>query len=108
MTGLPETEAGFQQAVVELATLRGWLCYHTHDSRRSNAGYPDLTLARHRRLVFAELKSETGRVAPAQRLWLDALLAVCADWPDPCSERCPVEVYVWRPSDWPEVEAVLR
>ena len=39
---LKETEKGFQAAVVELARLRGWLVYHTYDSRRSAKGFPDL------------------------------------------------------------------
>ena len=42
------TEAQFQEAVVQLARLTGWLVYHTFDSRRSQAGYPDLTLLKGR------------------------------------------------------------
>lgn len=118
---LPETEVGFQQAVVELASLRGWLCYHTHDSRRSQAGFPDLTMVRGPRLVFAELKSEKGRTSPAQRLWLDQLAAVAEEGRSLASEwngehegtsyyterRSPVEVYEWRPRDWTSIEATL-
>ena len=75
-------------AVRELARVSGWLCYHTHDSRRSEAGFPDLVLARGGRVVFAELKSERGRLRPEQRVWLDALA------------EAEHEVHLWRPADW--------
>ncbi len=38
------TEADFQGQVVELAQLHRWHVYHTFDSRRSHAGFPDLLL----------------------------------------------------------------
>lgn len=82
------TESELQRLVCDLATLRGWSWYHTYDSRRSNAGFPDLVLRRGPRLVFAELKSAKGVVSPAQADWLDGL------------RRTGVEVYVWRPVDW--------
>ena len=67
------SEASFQGAVVEYARLRGWLVYHTRDSRGSQPGYPDLTLVRGGRLIFAELKTDTGRVRVEQQAWLAAL-----------------------------------
>ena len=93
-----QTEAQFERAVIEYAELNGWRVYHTYDSRRSNAGYPDLTLVRLSRLVFAELKTEKGRVSKAQQEWLDALNGTTTH----------IEIYLWRPSDWSEVEATLR
>lgn len=91
------SEKDFMADVVELATWTGWRNYHTHDSRRSNPGFPDIVLVRDGRLIFAELKSEKGKPTPAQRAWLGEL------------RRCPgVEAYVWCPSDWPTLEAVLR
>ena len=68
-----QTEAQFQRTVTEYAALTGWLWYHTHDSRRSHAGFPDLCLVRGDRLIFAELKSERGRVRLEQEAWLQAL-----------------------------------
>ena len=56
-----ESEAEFQRAIVDLATLHGWEHYHTHDSRRSNAGLPDLLLWRGPRLIVAELKIDRRR-----------------------------------------------
>ena len=69
------TEAELQSAVVEAAELGGWLRYHTHDSRRSEPGFPDLALVHPRtgRLLFVELKSAKGRLRPEQRRWLEAL-----------------------------------
>lgn len=91
------TERQLQDAVLELAQTLGWLTYHTFDSRRSAAGFPDLTLVRDR-LVMAELKSDTGRVSVPQATWLDSLVAV------------GVEAYLWKPRDWTNgnIERVLR
>jgi hypothetical protein len=58
-------------------------------------GYPDLTLTRNGRLIFAELKADGGRLRPDQELWLEALRKIAA------------EVYCWRPTDWSEIEDVL-
>lgn len=59
------------------------------------AGFPDLVLV-HRTVIYAELKAQKGRVSEAQKAWHEALRAAGE------------EVHVWRPSDWPEVEARLR
>ena len=63
------TEKQFQASVVQCAVLMGWMVYHPHDSRKSEPGFPDLTMARgHKtddgvesRLVFAELKVSEGK-----------------------------------------------
>lgn len=90
------TEAAFQQQIVELAGLYGWRLYHTYESRRSNPGWPDLVLMRPPELVYAELKTEKGRVSPAQRRWLYGLA------------RCGCEVYIWRPSDFDGIHERLK
>lgn len=91
------SEKEFMANVVELATLLGWRSYHTHDSRRSAPGFPDCVFVRDARLLFAELKTERGRLTLPQRSWLAAL------------RQCRgAEVYEWRPSDWLKIEAVLR
>jgi len=94
------SEADFLAAVTELAVLCGWLVYHTYDSRRSQAGFPDLVLARADTLIFAELKTAKGAIKPAQRTWLDTLGAIANAQPG-------VEVYLWRPKDWVGIEKVL-
>lgn len=72
----PSTEKAFQSQIERYAKLTGWLIYHTFDSRRSTSGFPDLTLCKTgRRTLFAELKSETGKLTDAQIEWLTALAA---------------------------------
>ena len=90
------SEKDWQEVVVAYARIKGWLVYHTHDSRRSAPGFPDLALARGGRLVFAELKREDGKLRPDQTTWVEALLAVAG-----------VEVKVWRPSQWTDVRDTL-
>lgn len=69
------TEAQFQSAIITLAIRLGWMHYHTHDSRRSVPGFPDLVLVHplKRRTIFRELKTMKGRVSAAQTQWLEAL-----------------------------------
>jgi hypothetical protein len=83
------SEKVFLQQVRDLAKLFGWLEFHPYNSRRSSLGYPDLCLCRPPSIIFAELKTATGRVTPAQEAWLQAL------------GQCPgVETHVWRPNAW--------
>jgi hypothetical protein len=96
MTTTTMTEAQWQSRVVDLAAWCGWLVFHPHDSRRSTPGWPDLVMVRDGRLILAELKTERGRVSVEQKRWLAALSLVVG-----------VEVYLWRPSDWPAVQRSL-
>lgn len=84
------TENQLLAAVRQLIKLNGLLGYHTHRSDRSEPGFPDLTIlhAASGRLAFAELKTDKGRVTPAQRTWLDGL-----------ARTAGVLVYLWRPAD---------
>jgi hypothetical protein len=89
------SEKEWQQQLVALARTLGWdRVYHTHDSRRSAGGFPDLVLVRDR-VIFAELKRETTKQSMEQEGWLDALA------------KAGSEVYVWRPSDLDEAARVL-
>jgi VRR-NUC domain len=90
-----ETEAQFQASVVKYAELMGWRTHHHYDSRRSSTGLPDLLLVRRPRVVWAELKSERGRLTDDQRAWIAELRA------------CGQEAYIWRPSMWQDVERIL-
>src|SRR5689334_7845732 len=67
----PESEDKFQTKVLELARIYHWKTYHTYDSQRSTAGFPDLVLVRPPRLIFAELKSAGGNLTVAQKEWLE-------------------------------------
>jgi len=90
------TEAQFQRQIRQLASTFGFSVYCTWRSIHSPAGYPDLCLAKPGRLIYAELKSEKGKVSDKQREWLDTLKAAGA------------EAYVWRPSQFEEAVEILR
>ncbi len=91
----PISEKEFMGQVVRLAKLRGWLVYHTHDSRRSVAGFPDLLLLRGRVQIVAELKSAAGKVSFEQEAWLARFAAA------------GVNAFVWRPADFDEIVRIL-
>jgi len=80
------SEKDLQSAVVEVMQWKGWLTYHTHDSRRSNPGFPDLVAVKGSRVLFVEFKSEKGKMREEQLEWLSKLA------------KTTVEVYVVRPS----------
>lgn len=86
--GMSERE--LQEAIIELAVALKFHVYHTHDSRRSVPGFPDLTLVngKRRRTIFAELKTTRGVVTPDQFDWLTTL-ATAGN-----------HVHLWRPVDW--------
>lgn len=82
--------------VKELAKLFGYRYYHTWRSLHSPAGFCDCVLVRPPRLIFAELKSDRGKLTPEQEAWLDVL------------SRCPgVEVYLWKPDDFQDISDIL-
>lgn len=66
---------------------RGLAHYHTHDSRESDAGFPDWTIAGPRGHIKREDKTETGELSVDQLWWLGTLHAA------------GVDVGVWRPRD---------
>lgn len=84
------SERQLQDQIIELAKRMGFIVYHTHDSRRSAPGFPDLVLVhpKQRRVIWRELKSETGAPTPEQKVWISTLLLVGED------------VDIWRPRDW--------
>jgi hypothetical protein len=91
------SEKQFMAQVIELARLCKWMAFHPFDSRRSTPGWPDIVFVRPPSVIFAELKTATGRLTPAQQTWLEAL------------GRCPgVEAYVWRPADWEAIVSRLQ
>lgn len=96
---LAMSEADLLSNIREMARMAAWMVYHTHDSRRSEVGFPDCVLVRRSRVLFVELKSEKGKPSPAQIEWLHALML---------TRR--VETFLWRPSDWLNgtIEGMLR
>ena len=92
------SEREFMAQVRKVAKAHGWMSYHTHNSRRSDEGFPDLVLAHGGigRLIFWELKREDGEETPAQRVWIATLTA------------CGQDASIKRPSDWQQIVATLR
>lgn len=88
-------ESEFQAQVIALAKRLGWIVYHTHDSRRSEKGFPDLVLVRDR-VLFRELKTDKGRLSPEQKFWGELLSKAGSDYA------------VWRPSDMQSIVDNLR
>ena len=89
-------EETLQAEIIKLAKQRGFLCYHTHDSRRSAAGFPDLFLIRGKKYLFAELKKIGKQPTKEQESWIDAL------------RFAGVPTYVWTSRDWQTICEVLR
>jgi len=95
-----QSEAQFQEAVIEFARLHGWLVHAERPARsdkgwrtpvQGDAGFPDLVLARGSVTLVWELKSEKGKRSPEQEKWWKAL--------DSCT--------LVRPRDWPWIEEML-
>ena len=101
----PITEAEFQRMVLQLAHLQGWWSFHVRPGRTAQgwrtpiqgkgAGFPDLVLCRDKQLIFVELKAVRGALSEQQTYWIERLRAAGQT------------VFVWRPSDWPEIEKEL-
>jgi hypothetical protein len=100
------TEKDWMRQVVDLARLLGWRVAHFRPAMTKHGwvtpvaadgkGFPDLLCTRRGRLLVAELKSDSGKIAPEQEVWLEAFRAAGA------------EVFVWRPADADEVLGILR
>jgi len=89
------SEKMFMAEVRMLLNRQGWRAYHTNNSRKSDAGFPDLVAVREKRVVGIELKTEKGVASAAQLNWIDDL------------KKADQEIYLWRPADWPEIVKVL-
>ena len=125
----PLSERDFQEQIIQLAKLHGWMVHAERPARtkdgwrtaiQGDPGFPDLVLAREGVVIYAELKSEKGRLSPAQIEWSVALHEVdqrardqafavqeSRGLPHPSIEVV-VRSFIWRPSDWDEIEKVLR
>jgi hypothetical protein len=79
------TEAALSESAIELAHLFGWRGAHFRPARTihgwrtpvaaDGAGWPDLTMVRGDRIIFAELKSCSGKLSGGRQDWLDLLSA---------------------------------
>ena len=100
------TEAEWLGQVTELAEMLSWSWVHFRPARTAHgwrtpvsgplgAGWPDLTLVRGDRIVFAELKVE-GKRPTVDQVFVLSILDVAA------------EAHVWTPADLDDVAKVLR
>lgn len=90
------SEKEFQNTVTGALDLFGWMWYHNPDSRRCNAGFPDIIAVKGNVMLALELKRETGRATVEQYKWLDALKAAGA------------RSYVVRPSNWEMLLKIIQ
>jgi hypothetical protein len=105
VTPAAATESAFVRQVLQLAHLFRWRAVHFRPARTARGwrtavqgdgvGFVDVILCRER-VVFAELKTDRGRLRPEQIEWISALRVTGQ------------EVYVWRPSMWDQIAEVLR
>jgi hypothetical protein len=91
-----QTEAQFMATVREYAEENGWLVWHFPNAI-INPCVPDLFLFRDGVLVLAELKTQRkGSKATVNQVRMILDLSAHGFF-----------CYVWRPSDWPEIERIL-
>lgn len=90
----PLTEKDFRATVRQVAKDLGWWCSYTWTSIHSPQGLPDLILIRER-VIWAELKTEKGKLSPYQEEVMSLLRAAGQ------------EVYLWRPSMISEIAETL-
>lgn len=91
------TETTLQTRVGQIARELGWLFYHTHDSRRSEPGFPDCVFLHPKggRLLVRELKDMRRKATPEQLDWLAGFT------------HAGIDAGIWRPIDLLD-ETVLR
>ena len=96
------TERAFTAQVIALARWHKWRVAHfrpaqTQSGRwitamQGDVGFPDLVLARAGKVLFAELKSESGKLTRKQMEWAHELRIM----------------RIWRPRDIDLIEAELK
>ena len=106
-----KSEAQFLREVGALLTDFGWAWHHCRPAWtekgwrtpiQGTPGFMDIVAARALpipRLLLIELKTERGKLTPAQRAWRAALGA---------AERRDWEYYCFCPSQWGEIVEVLK
>jgi hypothetical protein len=89
------SEKLFMDKVMQIAKMNGWMIHHPSPHmvrpgvwRSDGQGVPDLTLVSTtgRGIIFAELKTEEGKLTPIQRMWGQSIKASGGEY------------YVWRPN----------
>lgn len=80
-------EADLQNTIIEMCGWFGLYVYHTHDSRKSAGGFPDLVIIGDHGVLYRELKTEKGHLSKDQAEVLERL------------RKAGQDAAVWRPSD---------
>lgn len=113
MAGSALTERQFQARVIDLLHMFGYRVAHFMPAVNQRGqwrtpvaadgkGFPDLVAVRPERpgragrVLFVELKTDTGRLTKEQKDW-------GADLSD-----AGAETYVWRPRDWATLSEIVR
>lgn len=105
MSEVDASEAIFQEQVIQVAATCGWDCHHIRPGKYGNhyktdglKGMPDLILIgqRGQGIIFAELKTRTGKLSEVQEARIVQLL------------NNGVEVHVWRPADMDRIVKRLQ
>jgi VRR-NUC domain-containing protein len=91
-----QSETRYREWIETYATSRGWLIYHTYNSRRSQKGFPDLFMVRGGRAVALEVKGARGQTTPEQDQWIWAM------------KLAGIEAYVVWPKDEDFVRDLLQ
>ena len=89
------SEAIFMDQVIRLAKSQGWLIFHASPKmvrpgvwRSDGRGFPDLVLVhKSRGLIFAELKTDLGRLSEHQLDWGEAIVSAGGEY------------HLWRPQN---------
>lgn len=100
-------EADWQHQLTDAAEALGWSWVHFRPARTARgwvtpvegplgAGWPDLVLIGHGRVVLVEVKRELAKTSPGQ------------DWVQDLLRENGCEVYTWRPSDLEDAVRILR
>ncbi len=126
------SETAFSTQVEDLLKLYQWRWTHFRPAWSSKGyrtpikghkGFPDYVCVRPPRLIFAEIKSEIGKLSPEQDGWLDDLrecVRMITLEPIPIGSIKGIkltksgglipslEVYLWRPSQFEEILEILK
>ena len=92
-------EKEFQRKVLFLLKINGWQTHHTFRSTEVNPkGFPDILAWKPSlgRMLFAELKSNTGRLTSEQKEVIAGLAQIST-----------IETYVWYPKDWELIHEII-
>ena len=104
-------EEDFFRQILDLAYIFGWRVAHFRPARTKygwrtavagdGQGFPDCVMVRRGIVLFAELKSEKGKLSEKQDEWMNDLKGVA-------DNSSGVMAFIWRPSDWEVIVEILR